>query len=85
MIAVMLPGFVQVLSFVGCFCVAMVGFCMPPLLHLRLMLLARKEESNNSATVIRPMHDRTDVVLDTSLLAWGIFATIVSTIYTLHN
>jgi amino acid permease len=36
MIAVLLPGFVQILSFVGCACVGMVSFCLPPLFHLKL-------------------------------------------------
>jgi amino acid permease len=46
-IAATVPGFVQVLSFVGCFCVATVSFCMPPLLHVRLMWLIRRIESSS--------------------------------------
>jgi amino acid permease len=77
-VAVLLPGFVQVLSFVGCFCVALVGFCLPPTLHLRLVYLA-----NVHAT--RRIPNKIDVMLDVILLAWGIFVTIVSTICTLRD
>jgi len=39
-VSLLMPGFVHVLSFVGAFCVALVGFVFPPLLHL--VLLRRK-------------------------------------------
>jgi amino acid permease len=72
--AVLLPGFVQVLSFVGCACVGLIGFCLPPLLHIRLMLLSRGRGN--------PV-EKERLVLDGVLLCWGIFATIVSTMYTI--
>jgi amino acid permease len=80
-VAVVLPGFVQVLSFVGCFCVALVGFCLPPMLHLRLVYLATKQTSASP----RIVPNKTDVILDVLFLAWGVVATIVSTICTLRN
>ena len=36
-VSVMLPGFVAVLAFVGCFSVALVSFCIPPFLHMVLL------------------------------------------------
>jgi amino acid permease len=68
LVAVALPSFVQVISFVGCACIGMVSFCMPPLLHLRL-----------SASSV----DRTTVLLDCFMLAWGLIATVISTFYTI--
>jgi amino acid permease len=68
MFAVALPSFVQVLSFVGCACVGMVSFCMPPLLHLRL--------SSRSA-------DRKTMKVDGIMLAWGLIATLISTFYSI--
>ena len=40
-ISVMLPGFVTVLAFVGCFSVALVSFCVPPFLHMVLLFQKR--------------------------------------------
>lgn len=80
-VAVLLPGFVDVLSFVGCFCVALVGFCLPPTLHLRLVYLANIQENFSSWRI----KNQIDVMFDVILLAWGIFATIVSTVCTLRN
>mmetsp|Transcript_43505 Transcript_43505/g.105469 ORF Transcript_43505/g.105469 Transcript_43505/m.105469 type:complete len:522 (+) Transcript_43505:229-1794(+) len=37
-VSVMVPEFVLVLSFVGCFSVALVSFCVPPLLHCILLI-----------------------------------------------
>jgi amino acid permease len=68
LVAVALPSFVQVLSFVGCACVAMVSFCMPPLLHLRLSAWTA---------------DRTTILLDGFMLAWGLTATVISTFYSI--
>lgn len=36
LVAVVLPSFVQILSLVGSACVGTVGFCLPPLFHLKL-------------------------------------------------
>ena len=67
-ISTMVPGFVDVLSFVGCCCVALVGFCLPPFLHL---LLSLQRGTPLASTAI-----------DVALLLWGIAATAVSTVYT---
>jgi amino acid permease len=81
LVAVLLPNFVEVLSFVGCFCVALVSFCLPPMLHLRLAFLAQKGKNN---IVQRPLNSAT-VWADVSLAMWGIIVTVVSTICTMQN
>ena len=37
LVAVWLPSFVRAVSLVGCFCVSLVSFCFPPLLHWKLL------------------------------------------------
>ncbi|MEM1008215.1 MAG: hypothetical protein AAGJ35_04360 [Myxococcota bacterium] len=70
LIAITVPGFVNVLSFVGCCCVAFVGFVIPPLLDVlvRWRVLSRSER-----------------VLDILLLIWGLVASIISSGYTLRQ
>jgi proton-coupled amino acid transporter len=70
-ISVGVPGFVYVLSFVGCFCVALVGFVVPPLFHL-VLLRGRKA----SLAIYW---------VDVIMLTWGIVATGISTAYTFHH
>jgi amino acid permease len=70
-ISVGVPGFVYVLSFVGCFCVALVGFVVPPLFHL-VLLRGRK-------TPLAVFW------VDVIMLTWGIVATVISTAYTFHH
>lgn len=68
-ISVSVPGFVYVLSFVGCCFVALVGFVIPPLLHL---VLTRGGQGTN----------RYCFLLDCGMLLWGLTATIISSVYT---
>ena len=70
-ISVGVPGFIYVLSFVGCFCVALVGFVVPPLFHL-VLLRGRKA----------PL---AIYWVDVIMLTWGIVATVISTTYTFHH
>jgi amino acid permease len=77
LLATALPGFVQVLGLVGCACVGMVSFCVPPLLHLKLLLSAR---SNIDTTDV---HLLPTLVLDGVMLAWGVIATVISTFYSI--
>ena len=65
-VAVLLPTFVQVLSFVGCLCVGLVGFVVPPFLHLRLMHL---KSSNGSLACTSPT-----IFVDVVMLVWGLMA-----------
>ena len=76
-ISVGVPEFVQVLSFVGCFCVALVGFVVPPLLHL--VLLSSVELPPDPALTQRGR------LLDLVMLIWGISATIITSIFTLKE
>jgi amino acid permease len=85
-VAVILPGFVEVLSLVGCFCVAVVGFNMPPLLHLRLMLLEHEKNiQGGGGSSQRIILKRSELLSDIALLTWGIVATVISTICTLKH
>ena len=43
LLAVFVPGFVHIISFVGCFCVSMTGFVLPPLFSIQLKK-ARQQE-----------------------------------------
>lgn len=36
LVAAFVPGFVNIISFLGCFCVSMTGFVLPPLFCLQL-------------------------------------------------
>jgi len=89
-VAILLPSFVEVLSFVGCFCVAMVGFCMPPLLHLRLVYLSLCDVDTSSDDISLASLDRmakswTRLAADGLMLTWGVVATLLSTSYTLRQ
>jgi amino acid permease len=68
------PGFVNVLSFVGCFCVALVGFCIPPLLHLVLLYRQRARPAKSMVFWV-----------DGVMLLWGILATCITTVYTFRK
>lgn len=48
-VSIAVPGFVNVLSFVGAFCVALTSFVFPPLLHLTLLRRRRAEDEYNAA------------------------------------
>ena len=51
-VSVMVPEFVLVLSFVGCFSVALVSFCVPPLLHCILLIRHQRKtvQQQNSSS-----------------------------------
>jgi amino acid permease len=76
-ISTFVPGFVNVLSFVGCCCVAVVGFCVPPFLHLILSARYNHHHPNE-----KPLACSSSVIMDIGLLLWGLVATVVSTVYT---
>ena len=72
-VAVLLPTFVQVLSFVGCACVGFVSFCVPPILHIRLTWTGKDGGKSSMALLL----------FDVAMLLWGMFATVLGTILTL--
>ncbi|GKY91616.1 hypothetical protein MPSEU_000133500 [Mayamaea pseudoterrestris] len=74
-VAICMPSFVQVLALVGCACVGLVGFCLPPLFHLRLSSAHREYVSHQTSTW----------VLDTVMLTWGVGVTLLSTYYTFQR
>jgi amino acid permease len=87
-VAIVLPDFVEVLALVGCFCIALVSFCVPPALHLRLVYLTHKEAtlSRSGPEFLEEKACRlSGATADVLLLLIGIVATIVSTISTLTN
>ncbi len=47
-LSVEVPKFVCVISFIGCFCVALTSFVYPPLLHLRCLWKFCTPEKRNS-------------------------------------
>ena len=73
-VAVLLPTFVQVLAFVGCACVGFVSFCVPPILHMRLLWRLRKDDSRWMIA---------NFLFDCAMLTWGLIATVLGTIFTL--
>jgi len=82
------PAFVDVLSFVGCCCVAVVSFIVPPLLHI---FLTSGESTNDlpvknsdTADASRPsLLDFNRIFwVDVAMLCWGVVATVISTTFT---
>lgn len=76
LLATALPGFVAVLGLVGCACVGMVSFCVPPLLHLKLLL-------SSASPVGVDANLLPTILLDGVMLAWGVIATVISTFYSI--
>ncbi len=42
-ISVLVPNFVYVISFFGCLCVSLIGYCFPPLAHILCLLKLRSK------------------------------------------
>jgi amino acid permease len=87
-ISVTLPGFVTVLAFVGCFSVALVSFCVPPLLHWVLLRQRFREQERrdnlNDRSSQRPRLPLLgkDTIIDAVALAMGVTATVITTFIT---
>jgi amino acid permease len=73
-IAAKLPGFVSVLSFVGCFAVSMVSFVLPPGLHCLLLGQGFDDGQTEYSTLAR--------MRDVSMLLIGLATTIITTWFT---
>eukprot|EP00980_Cylindrotheca_fusiformis_P000381 scaffold91_cov127-Cylindrotheca_fusiformis.AAC.41 len=71
-IGVGIPGFVNILTLVGCFSVAFVSFCIPPFLHI---ILSRKAGNLHTCGWVK----------DIAMLVWGLTATGISTVYALKQ
>jgi len=70
-ISISTPGFVYILSFVGCCAVSLVSFVVPPLLHIALV--CKYEDVRSKIATI---------LLDVVMLIWGISAMTISSTYT---
>jgi amino acid permease len=89
-ISVMLPGFVTVLAFVGCFSVSLVSFCVPPFLHMVLLYQQRRYYNTHQEDTSHH-HDhpsqrrrtpsllRLDVAIDLMTFILGVATTVVTT------
>jgi amino acid permease len=89
-ISVTLPGFVTVLAFVGCFSVALVSFCVPPLLHwilLRQIYQAKDQLRNYDPSTHNPrfIYPFWDLLLDTVSFGIGVVTTVITTFITLEK
>jgi amino acid permease len=71
-VSVGIPSFVAALSLVGCFCVALVSFGIPPLLHLVLLLRIRCSKCKH-------------YWVDSAMLVLGLAATFITTITTIEK
>ena len=87
-ISCFVPGFVNVLSFVGCCCVAVVGFCLPPFLHIILSVKKNARHLPTSRSRIQILMEQLmdpSLWMDVALLVWGLLATAISTYYTFRE
>jgi amino acid permease len=94
-ISVMLPGFVTVLAFVGCFSVSLVSFCVPPFLHMVLLYQQRRyyntHQEDTSHHHDRPSQRRRtpslrlDVAIDLMTFILGVATTVVTTFIVFHK
>jgi amino acid permease len=71
-VSVGIPSFVAALSLVGCFCVALVSFGIPPLLHFVLIIRKRRSKCKH-------------YWVDTVMLVLGLAATFITTVTTIEK
>merc|ERR1712176_1461410 len=74
-VAAKLPGFVSVLSFVGCFAVSMVSFVLPPGLHWLLLDQGFQDDQNGIS------YPSWSSICDISMLLIGISTTVITTCF----
>ena len=76
-----------------CFCVALVSFCIPPLLHFVLMLRRKRSSASRSRNGVHEEERRSkndddqwiNYWIDAFMLAWGLTATCITSTATLHK
>jgi len=78
-VAVFVPGFVRIISFIGCFCVSIVGFVLPPLFCLLL------EHNRANHKVVQGENDRWSSVLLGVLLGLGLVTSAVTTSFSIQE
>lgn len=76
-ISVEVPDFVSIISFVGCFCVALLSFAYPPLLHLRCVFKFLSVQERRLKQKL--------IIVDIVLLLWGILSTIFTSFLAFQN
>lgn len=76
-ISTVVPDFVFVLSFVGCFCVALLSFAYPPILHLTCLYRYYPKEQRHLKTKL--------IVADVILFVWGLIATVFTSFLTFRS
>jgi hypothetical protein len=92
-ISVMLPGFVTVLSFVGCFSVSLVSFCVPPFLHMVLLYqhkdnciqVGQPSSSSSHHDHDAPSYPSVGFVVDLIAFLSGVATTVVTTFITFQK
>lgn len=92
-LSAMVPEFVTVLSFVGCFSVAIVSFCVPPFLHWVLLAHKQKGEASQPGLGTSQSHgDRhwrglfsPSLALDCVALLCGTITAVVTTLFTFRK
>jgi amino acid permease len=82
-VSVMVPGFVAVLSFVGCFSVALVSFGVPPFLHYVLLLVTYpshdEEHGDAGVSEAAALARGASLASDLVLCFFGIATSVVTT------
>ena len=78
-VAVFVPGFVRIVSFIGCFCVSIVGFVLPPLFCLLL------EHDKANQKVVQDKYDGRNWILLRILLALGLVTSAVTTSFSIQD
>jgi len=77
------PGFVHIVSFIGCFCVAIAGFVLPPLFSIQLALKQdRGDHDFLRFKTMLPSLISPQIVGDLGLLVVGVAATVITSILT---
>mmetsp|Transcript_36460 Transcript_36460/g.81963 ORF Transcript_36460/g.81963 Transcript_36460/m.81963 type:complete len:459 (-) Transcript_36460:60-1436(-) len=78
-VAVFVPGFVRIVSFIGCFSVSIVGFVLPPLFCLLL------EHNRANHKVIQEKYDGSRGILLRVLLTLGLVTSAVTTSFSVQD
>jgi proton-coupled amino acid transporter len=77
LVSVEVPKFIYVISFVGCFCVALTSFAYPPLLHLKCLYKFCSVEKRNSKMKL--------ILTDVILLCCGVLITGFTSVLTFKS
>lgn len=78
------PGFVHIVSFIGCFCVAMAGFVLPPLFCIQLAIASKHKgkDIGGITTWCQSMWADSELLKDVGLFVIGVIATVITSTLT---